>query len=116
MIEGKGVEMVVTLGTGFGCALYLDGRYMPNTELAHHPFCDDKTYEQYVGRKALKKIGKKKWNKRVRRVIEQILPIWNPRMLFLGGGNSEKITFELPPNVKIVSNVAGLLGGIKLWG
>jgi polyphosphate glucokinase len=115
VIEGKGVEMVLTFGTGMGCALFHDGVYVPNLELAHHPFRKGMSYEDYVDDKALDKVGKKKWNKRVRRVIDQVLPIWNPRMLFLGGGNAEKITFELPANVKIVSNLAGLTGGIALW-
>jgi polyphosphate glucokinase len=116
VIEGRGVEMILTLGTGLGCALYNDGQYVPNLELAHHP-CgkSGKTYEQYVGIKALEKVGKKKWNKRVREVIEQVLPIFNPRKLYLGGGNAKKLKIELPPNVQITENVAGLLGGIALW-
>src|SRR5262249_54732486 len=79
VIEGKGLEMVLTLGTGLGCAIYHDGRYVPNLELAHHPFGNGKTYEEYVGAKALKKVGKRKWNKRVSEVVDQVLPIWNPR-------------------------------------
>src|SRR5688572_27051393 len=61
VIEGRGVEMILTLGTGLGCALYSDGKYVPNLELAHHPFGNGKTYEEYVGIKALEKVGKKKW-------------------------------------------------------
>jgi polyphosphate glucokinase len=74
------------------------------------------TYEEYVGAAALDLIGKKKWNKRVQRVIEQVLPIWNPARLYLGGGNAKHLKGELPANVEVVSNVAGLLGGIRLWG
>jgi polyphosphate glucokinase len=115
VIEGKGLEMVLTLGTGLGCALDIDGRYVPNLELAHHPFGNGKTYEQYLGAKAMKKIGKKKWNKRVREVIEQVLPIWNPHKLYLGGGNAKHLRIDLPPNVAITPNIAGLLGGVALW-
>ncbi|MBA3460957.1 MAG: ROK family protein [Deltaproteobacteria bacterium] len=116
VIEGKGVEMVLTFGTGMGCGLYHDGVYVPNLELAHHPFGrGNGSYEDYVDDKALKDVGKKKWNRRVRRVIEQILPIWNPRMLYLGGGNAKHIKLELPPNVKLADNIAGLTGGIALW-
>lgn len=115
VIEGKGVEMILTLGTGLGCALYSDGKYVPNLELAHHPFCKGKTYEQYVGKKALEKVGKKKWNKRVSEVLDVVLPIFNPRKLYLGGGNAKKLKIELPANVQITENVAGLLGGIALW-
>lgn len=115
VIEGKGVEMLLSFGTGMGTALYLDGRYVPNLELAHHPFRHGETYEEYIGGEALDDIGKKKWNKRVTRVIETVLPIWNPRKLYLGGGNAKHLTIELPPNVEITPNVAGLLGGIALW-
>ena len=115
VIQGHGVEMVLTLGTGLGCALYLDGKYVPNLELAHHPFRHGKTYEEYVGNAARKDVGKKKWNKRVARVIDQVLPIWNPRRLYLGGGNAKHLKIDLPSNVEITSNVAGLLGGIALW-
>ena len=115
VIDGKGVEMVITLGTGMGCALYLDGRYVPNLELAHHPFNGHHTYEEYVGGHALEKSGKKKWNQRVAKVIAQINPIWNPRRLYVGGGNAKHLRIDLPSNVRITDNVAGLLGGIKLW-
>jgi polyphosphate glucokinase len=107
--------MLLTLGTGMGCAVYHDGRYVPNLELAHHPFKKGMTYEEFVGAEALDRVGKKKWNKRVRQVIEQILPIWNPARLYLGGGNAKHIKLEVPEQVEIISNVAGLLGGIKLW-
>jgi polyphosphate glucokinase len=115
VIERHGVEMVLTLGTGLGCALFVDGRYVPNLELAHHPLAHGKTYEEYLGNRALKKIGKKKWNKRVRRALEQIQPIFNPDRIYLGGGNAKHLQGELPHNVTITENVAGLLGGVKLW-
>jgi polyphosphate glucokinase len=115
VIDGKGVEMVLTLGTGMGAALYINGQYVPNLELAHHPFRGKKTYEDYVGGKALTRIGQKKWNKRVAAVIAQVNPIWNPRRLYIGGGNAKHLRLELPSNVRITDNVAGLLGGIKLW-
>jgi polyphosphate glucokinase len=115
VIEGKGLEMVLTLGTGMGCAIYYNGVYVPNLELAHHPFRKGKTYEEYVGGKAMKKAGKKKWNKHVLEVVEQVLPIWNPRKLYLGGGNAKHLKLELPEVCSITPNVAGLLGGIALW-
>lgn len=115
VIDGKGVEMVITLGTGMGAALYLDGKYVPNLELAHHPFKKGKTYEEYVGGRALEKVGKKKWNKRVAEVVAQIEPIWNPRRIYIGGGNAKHLTLPRTPHVRITDNVAGLLGGIRLW-
>jgi polyphosphate glucokinase len=115
VIDGKGLEMMLTLGTGMGCALFIDGKYVPNLELAHHPFRGRKTYEQYIGAKALDKVGKKKWNKRVLKVVRQIEPVWNPRKIYLGGGNAKHLKIKLPANVKVTSNIAGLLGGVALW-
>jgi polyphosphate glucokinase len=116
VVKGSGVEMLLTLGTGMGCALFIDGIYVPNLELAHHPFRHGKTYEEFIGAAALEAVGKKKWNRRVAKVIAQIDPIWNPEHLYLGGGNAKHLTIELPPHVAITPNVAGLLGGIALWG
>ncbi|HEY0557603.1 MAG TPA: ROK family protein [Thermoanaerobaculia bacterium] len=115
VVEGAGTELVLTLGTGMGFALYVDGHYVPNIEMAHHPFRKKKTYEELVSNAALHKVGKKRWNRRVKRVIEQLAPIFNYRVLYLGGGNAKEIDFELPSNVKVIENVAGLLGGVKLW-
>jgi polyphosphate glucokinase len=115
VVEGRGLEMLLTLGTGMGCALFIDGKYVPNLELAHHPFRHGKTYEEYVGGAALAKVGKKKWNKRVARVVAQVEPVWNPRQIYLGGGNAKHLKTKLPPHVKITQNLAGLIGGIALW-
>ncbi|MCA9587502.1 MAG: ROK family protein [Myxococcales bacterium] len=115
VIERRGVEMVLTLGTGMGCALYLDGRYVPNLELAHHPFKGKRTYEQYVGDAALESAGKKSWNRRVRKVLEQVMRTWNPRVVYVGGGNAKHLKGSLPDGVKLTDNIAGLLGGIALW-
>lgn len=115
VIEGVGTELVLTLGTGMGFALYIDGHYVPNIEMAHHPFRKGKTYEELVGNEALHKVGKKRWNRRVRKVIAQLARIFNYRILYLGGGNAKEIHFALPENARIVENVAGLLGGVKLW-
>ena len=114
-IDGKGVEMVLTLGTGMGAAIFSNGHLVPNLELGHHPLADGKTYEQLVGQSARKDIGNERWSRRVAQVIAQVLPIWNPRILYLGGGNAKELTIELPDNVRIVPNVAGILGGIRLW-
>ena len=115
VIEGKGVELVLTLGTGMGCALFVEGRYVPNLELSHHPFKGKKTYEEYVSERAREKLGNKKWNKHVARVIAQVIPIFNPDRIYLGGGNSKHLRIDLPPHVKVTPNEAGLLGGLALW-
>ena len=114
-IAGRGVELVVTLGTGFGSALFVDGALVPNLEVAHHPFKRNRTYEDLLGMVALKKVGNKKWNNRVKRAIESLEHLFNYDSLYLGGGNAKRITVKLPPNAKVVENIAGLLGGIALW-
>lgn len=116
VVEGRGVELLLTFGTGMGCAVFNDGKYVPNLELAHHPFRHGQTYEERVCNAEYERLGKKKWNRRVRQVLEQVDPIWNPRRIYLGGGNARHIRFELPPHVVRTENLAGLLGGIRLWG
>ncbi len=115
VIEGRGTELVITLGTGMGFALYVDGHYVPNIEMAHHVFRKHRTYEERIGNHALQKIGRRRWNKRVLDAIEHLEPVFNYRHLYLGGGNSKLIHFSLPPNVTIVQNISGLLGGLRLW-
>lgn len=117
VIEGVGVELVLTLGTGMGFALFVDGHYVPNIEMAHHIYRGSQTYEDRVGDPARERIGNKRWRRRVARVLDSLSPVFNYRIVYLGGGNSKYLKAErLPANVRIVENVAGLLGGIKLWG
>lgn len=115
VVTGAGLELVVTLGTGVGTGLFYEGRLCPHLELAHHPLRKDQTYNERLGEAARKKVGTKKWNKRVRSAIDTLHTLFNYDHLFIGGGNASHITFELPPNVTIVDNAAGILGGIKLW-
>jgi polyphosphate glucokinase len=114
-IQGQGVELVVTLGTGFGSALFVDGSLVPNLELGHHRFRKGETYEEQLGRAALDAVGKGKWNKRLQKAIARLDRVFNYDTLYLGGGNAKDISFDLPANVQTVKNVAGLLGGIALW-
>jgi polyphosphate glucokinase len=115
VIAGHGVELVITLGTGFGAGLFADGKSFPNLEIAHHPFQKGKTYEELLGDAARKKVGKKKWNKRLVKAIHLLERTFNYDRLYLGGGNAMRVTAKLPRNVTLVSNAAGLLGGIALW-
>jgi polyphosphate glucokinase len=115
IIEGKGLEVVLTLGTGLGSAVFSDGRVAPHLELAHHPVARHKTYNDYIGEAALKLIGKKRWNRRVLKVIGWVETLLNYDLLYLGGGNSRHVKVALPANVRLATNDAGLTGGIKLW-
>lgn len=115
VIKGKGLELVVTLGTGVGTALFRNGELMPRMELAQHPVYQAKTYNNYIGDKVLKRIGKTEWNKRVKRSLEWLSTLLNYDRLYIGGGNARLINFKLDKNMKIVSNRAGILGGIYIW-
>jgi polyphosphate glucokinase len=115
VITGHGVEMVITLGTGFGSALFLDGRRGAHLELAHHPFRKGETYDEQLGNAARKRVGKKRWNRRVARAIKNLRSLTYFDHLYIGGGNSEKVAFELDPDVTLVSNQAGIAGGLAAW-
>jgi polyphosphate glucokinase len=115
VIAGHGVELAITLGTGFGAGLFVDGKLVPNLEIAHHPFQKGKTYEELLGDAPRKKVGNKKWNKRLVKAITILERTFNYDHLYLGGGNAMRVTAKLPRNVKLVSNAAGLRGGIALW-
>lgn len=115
VITGKGVELALTLGTGVGAGLYVDGRLVPNLELGHHPWKKEKTYEERLSDAELNEIGKKRWSNRVFEMIEQLAPIFNYDTLYLGGGNAEHIKGDLPANVKLFTNVEGMAGGVRIW-
>jgi len=113
-IKGEGVELVLTLGTGMGAALFTNGHLCPGLELGHHPWRKH-TYEDYIGRRGLDRYGKAQWNKLLKAAIKQTEATFNWDHLYIGGGNTKKITFTPPPNVSIVSNETGITGGVLLW-
>lgn len=115
LVRGKGMEIVITLGTGFGTALLLNGKLLPHLELAHHPIAKKKTYDEYVGEKALEKIGRKKWNKRMAMILKVLQTVFQYDHLYISGGNAEKINLKLGQNVTIDSNKEGIKGGSRLW-
>jgi polyphosphate glucokinase len=115
VVKGKGLELVVTLGTGVGTGLFFHGRLTPHMELAHHPLHKGESYNEYLGNAARKRIGDKKWNKRVKLAVETLDALFFYDQVYLGGGNSKRVTADLGPKATIVDNEAGILGGIKLW-
>ena len=115
VVSEKGLEMVITLGTGFGTALLLDGHLLPHLELAHHPVSNDETYDEYVGDNALEKKGEKKWNSRMKKVLRILTTVFNYDRLYIGGGNSGKLNLKLDENIKIITNKDGIKGGARLW-
>lgn len=114
-IAGHGVELVITLGTGFGSSLFLDGKLLPNLELGQHIFIGSETYEDRLGQPALEKVGVPVWNTRLLEAIASLYKLFNYDKLYIGGGNARLISVNLPANVAIVSNDLGLSGGLALW-
>jgi polyphosphate glucokinase len=119
VVAGTGLEFVITLGTGFGTALFLDGRLLPHLEIAHQPFRKNETYNDQLGERTRKEIGLERWNRRVRKAIAMLDMMLFFDHLYLGGGNAHRVVrSELGPVLErttVIDNTAGILGGIKLW-
>jgi polyphosphate glucokinase len=114
VVEGRGLECVITLGTGIGCALFRDRRLLLHLELGQHVRVDQ-TYDQFIGQAALAAVGPQTWNTRVLEAVRTVIDLTSCDMLYVGGGNARRVTFELPAQVEIVSNAAGVTGGVRLW-
>jgi polyphosphate glucokinase len=106
VVEGDGLECVVTLGTGVGCAVFRNRRLLLHLELGYDP---------HIGQAALEAIGPEAWNRRVVESLRSVMKLTACDTLYVGGGNARMIAVELPPGARIVSNVAGLTGGVRLW-
>jgi polyphosphate glucokinase len=116
VVDGKGLELVLVLGTGVGTALFQDGRLMPHLELAQHPIGKGhKSYNDYIGDAARRRLSRKKWNRRVRKTVRILDSLLHYDTLHLSGGNGPKVEIGLPGRVKRESNTAGIVGGVKLW-
>jgi polyphosphate glucokinase len=115
VVMGKGLELVITLGTGVGTAFFYDGRLLPHLEFAHHPFLKGDTYNEQLGDAARKDVGNQRWNKRVRKAVATFRALSFFDHCYVGGGNAKKIHGTLGADVSMVDNSAGILGGIRLW-
>ena len=108
-----GRMLFLGLGTGLGSAMIVDGILEP-MELAHLPYRNGKTFEQYVGAAALKRIGRKKWQRVVDDVLKRLLAALEPDYIMLGGGNVDKLD-KLPRKVRLGANTNAFEGGFRLW-
>jgi len=108
-----GRMLFLGLGTGLGSAFVVDGLVEP-LELAHLPYKNGRTYEDYVGLAGLKKHGKKKWRHHVRDVIERLQAAFQADEVVLGGGNA-KLMKKLPRGVRLGDNASAFRGGYRLW-
>ncbi|MCU1494068.1 MAG: Polyphosphate glucokinase [Acidimicrobiaceae bacterium] len=115
VISGTGLELVVTLGTGVGTGLFLDGSVAPHLELAHAPFRKNQTYNEQLGDATLQRVGMSKWRKRLLEALDNFHVLLNFDTCYIGGGNARHAQGHVDDRFVIVDNVAGILGGIKLW-
>jgi polyphosphate glucokinase len=107
-----GRMLFLGLGTGLGSAVVTSGIVEP-MELGHLPYRKS-TFEDYIGERGLKRLGKKKWRKRVADVVERLRAAVAPGYVVLGGGNAKKLKV-LPPDARLGDNANAFKGGFRLW-
>jgi polyphosphate glucokinase len=115
VVRGEGMELVVTLGTGVGCALFQDGVLLPHLELSHGHFKRGVSMDMALGNAERERIGNKRWNRRVAHALHWLEEMVLFDQLYVGGGNAKHLTLRLGARAQRVSNTAGILGGIRLW-
>jgi polyphosphate glucokinase len=114
-IKGKGLELVVTLGTGFGTAWFRDGDLLPHLEFAHVPVHHKHDFDAWIGEAQRRKIGHHKWVKRVKHALTILQTVFNYDHLYIGGGNANRIHFKLPEHASLISNDDGMAGAAFVW-
>jgi len=113
-IRGRGVEVAITLGTGLGSALFIDGRLGPHVQFLASPGYE-KTKGGDYGDLALQELGRKKWSRRVGRLIDLLRRLTNFDHLYIGGGNASALKLDLAKDVSRGDNSAALLGAVRMW-
>ncbi|MDG4828322.1 ROK family protein [Solwaraspora sp. WMMD1047] len=119
VVAGTGLELVLTLGTGLGCAVFDGGRLAPHLELSQAPVRWRMSYDTYVGEHERRRLGDGFWSRRVRGVVEGLRPVFLWDRLYLGGGNARLLRPEqlarMGDDVVVVPNTAGIVGGVRAW-
>ncbi len=119
VIAGQGLELVLTLGTGLGCAIYDGGHLAPHLEMSQAPVRWGLSYDTYIGEHERRRLGDALWSRRIARVVEGLRPVFMWDRLYIGGGNSRHITpivlSKLGDDVVIVPNTAAMVGGARAW-
>jgi polyphosphate glucokinase len=119
VIEGKGLETVLTFGTGLGSAIFSDGHLAPHLEISHATIRYGKSIDTWIGEQARRRMGNQLWSRRIKSLIQELYPmiIWDK--LYIGGGNAQRISKSALKSfdykVKIIPNSAGVTGGVKAW-
>jgi polyphosphate glucokinase len=119
VVAGTGLELVFTLGTGLGCALFDGGLLAPHLELSQAPVRWGLSYDTYIGEHERRRLGDAFWSRRIRTIVEGLRPVFLWDRLYLGGGNSRRIRPEqlarMGDDVVVVPNTAGIIGGVRAW-
>lgn len=115
VVSGQGLEVMLTLGTGLGCAVFDDGHVVPKLEMSRATVRKGVIYDQWIGATARRALGNKKWSKRVHTMIEELRPVFVWDRLYLGGGETKKVRGPLPDDVTTVANIVGISGGVRVW-
>ena len=119
VVAGSGFEVVLTLGTGLGCAVFDGGKLAPHIELSHAPVRRSTIYDEWIGEHKRRRLGDSFWSRRIRMMVADLRPVFLWDRLYLGGGNSRRIRPEvieaLGDDVVIVPNAAGIMGGARAW-
>lgn len=115
VVSGRGFEIVITLGTGFGFAMFDEGRLLPKVEMSAHVLRKGESYDDRLGNLTRARIGVERWSRRVEEAVAGLRPVFFWDRLYVGGGNARHLKLDLGPDVTVVPNIAGLLGGAALW-
>ena len=115
VVEGKGFELVLTLGTGLGTALFYEGELLPHLEISHHPFRKGENYDEQVGDRARRSLGDERWTRRVVKAVAALREVTHYDRLYIGGGNARRLTKAFTEDATIVDNVNGIRGALHLF-
>lgn len=128
VIRGIGNELVLTLGTGLGCAFFVDGELAPHLEFSHAPFHTNRTFDEVLGQKSREKLGDEEWSLHVFAALKALWPVFRWDCLYLGGGNTPLISVNTqtsinhfaaktagPGSIIFIENSAGTTGGVAAW-
>ncbi|BCB78719.1 ROK family protein [Phytohabitans flavus] len=119
VVAGTGLELVFTLGTGLGCALFDGGILAPHLEFSQAPVRWGMSYDTYIGEHERRRLGDGFWSRRIRAIVDGLRPVFMWDRLYIGGGNARRIRPEqltrMGDDVVVVPNSAGIIGGVRAW-
>jgi polyphosphate glucokinase len=119
VVAGTGFEVMLTLGTGLGCAIFDGGKLLPHIEFSHAPVRRGTMYDEWIGEHERRRLGDTFWSRRIKTMVEDLRPVFRYDRLYIGGGNARRIQSSvldaLGDDVVIVPNAAGIMGGARAW-